>query len=812
NIIAKNFIHSFDANTANTGAVLNGIYIGGGTSVYSNNMVRLGIKPDGASLTTALNINGIVVNATSNNSFYHNSVYIGGTVVGANAANSYAFTRITTSGTHNIRNNIFSNTRSNATGGGKHFSISFAGSNAGATVNYNVYQYSGAGGKFAFSGTAEVGNYINGGTPTSGWLSGDVNSITGEPNFINPTGNLSAVNLHINSTGISVAEGTGTAIASISDDYDGDTRSGLTPVDIGADAGIFIAPPANCITPNAPTGLVLTTISSSQIDGSFTASLGGANGYLIVRYPAGAPPVAPVDGIIYQLGTAMGTGTVVATGSTTNFNSAGLLATTTYDYYVYAYNNACISAIKYSTGITASKATSACSGPGGLIAVGPNATYKTLTAALASLNGGISGPVIVELQSDYVSTNETWPVTIGSNACLSPVNTVLIRPAANANGLVITCPYPVPAIDFSGGTYVTIDGRPGGIGAAISVTAAGSFNATNLNIVNTSLIGSAIRFDNQASYNNVKYCDLQGLSAVAGSQPTQMAGVVYFGNNGANGNDNNTIDHCNIHSSGTGADIPSIGVYSQGANNTGANSNFNDNDTISNCNIYDYFLVSNNSAGIEVNQGASGWVITGNSFFQTSTRTYTTAGFNRGIWISTNRNTGSAGNGFIITNNFIGGSAPACAGTPYTLSALANFFDGIRLEVADGLPVVASSVQGNTITNISITSTVTTANDVFHGIAVTNSNGNVNIGTVTGNIVGSATGTGAITIAGGSGSHTIPYFISNGGGATSVINLKQNVAGGITLSSAGNNFSGIYDNQPGTVNIEGNLIGSLTMA
>lgn len=812
NIIAKNFIHSFDANTANTGAVLNGIYIGGGTSVYSNNMVRLGLRPDGTSLTTGLTINGIVVNATANNSFYHNSVYIGGAGVGANAANSYAFTRITTSGTHNIRNNIFANTRSNATGGGKHFSISFAGSNAGATVNYNVYQYSGAGGKFAYSGTTEVGNYLNGGSPTAGWLSGDINSVTGDPNFINPTGNLSGVNLHLNTTGTSVAEGTGTAIASITDDYDGDTRSGLTPVDIGADAGNFVAPPANCTTPNAPTGLVLTTISANQIDGSFTTSLGGANGYLIVRYPAGATPVAPVDGITYQLGTTLGTGTVVATGSATNFSSAGLLANTTYDYYVYAYNNACISAIKYSTGITASKATSGCSGPNGLITVGPNATYKTLTAALASLNGGISGPVIVELQSDYVSTTETWPITIGSNACLSPVNTVLIRPAANANGLVITCPYPVPAIDFSGGTYVTIDGRPGGVGSAIGVTAAGSLNTTNLNIVNTSAIGAAIRFDNQASYNNVKYCDLQGMNAVSGNQPTQMAGVVYFGNNGANGNDNNTIDHCNIHSSGTNADIPSIGVYSLGANNTGANSNFNDNDTVSNCNIYDFFLAGNNSAGIEVNQGASGWVITGNSFFQTSSRTYTTAGFNRGIWIATNRNAGSIGNGFTVTNNYIGGSAPACAGTAYTLSALANFFDGVRLEVADGLPVVASSVQGNTITNISITSTVTTVNDVFHGIAVTNSNGNVNIGTVTGNRVGSATGTGAITISGGSGSHTIPYYISNGGGATSVINLKQNIAGGITLASAGNNFSGIFDNQVGVVNIDGNLIGSLTTA
>lgn len=810
--IAKNFIHSFDANSANTGAVLNGIYINSGTATYSNNMVRLGVKPDGAALTTPLTMNGMVVNTTSTNNIFHNSVFIGGTGVSVGSANTYAFIRMATSGTHDIRNNIFANTRSNATGGGKHFTIAFTNANTGAAVNYNVYQYSGTGGRFAYSGTSEVSNYINGGTPTAGWLSGDLKSVTGDPNFINPEGNPAAVNLHINTTGTSVAEGTGTAIASITDDYDSEIRSGLTPVDIGADAGNFVAPPATCATPDAPTALVLTAISATQINGSFTASVSGANGYLIVRYPAGATPVAPVDGITYHLGSSLGTGTVIATSASANFNSSGLLASTTYDYYVYAYNNVCTGAVKYSTGITGSKTTNACSGPSGLITVGPGANFTTLTAALASLNGGMSGSVVVELQPNYVSTNETWPIVVGSNACLSPVNTILIRPAANANGLVIACPNPVPAIDFSGGTYVTIDGRPGGVGSSIGVTAAGSLNTVNLNIINTSATGTAIRFDNQASYNNVKYCDLQGMNAVGGNQPAQMAGVVFFGNNGLNGNDNNTIDHCNIHSTGTGGDVPSIGVYSLGANNTGANSNFNDNDTISNCNIYDYFLLNNNSAGIELVQGASNWVITGNSFFQTSTRTYTTAGFNRGIWVATNLNTGSVGNGFTITNNYIGGSAPLCGGTAYTLTALANYFEGIRLEVADGSPVAPSSIQGNTITNISITSTITTANDVFHGIAVTNSAANVNIGTVTGNTVGSATGTGAITIAGGSGSHTIPYFISNTNGGNSVINLKQNIAGGITLSNAGNNFSGIFDNQVGVVNIDGNLIGSLTTA
>lgn len=812
NSVSKNFIHSFDAAAANSSAVFTGIQINAGSSVFSNNMIRLGIRPNGSDLTTALTINGINAGTTSTNNFYHNSIYLGGNGVGTNAANTFAFIRSATSGTYDIRDNIFANTRSNASGGGKHYSIYFTSANTGATVNYNVYQYNGTGGRFAYSGTAEIPNYMNGGTATAGWFSGDVNSVTGDPNFINANGSLSAVNLHIKTSGTSVAEGTGTTIAAITDDYDNEVRSGLTPVDIGADAGNFVAAAATCTTPAAPTALVLTTVSSNEIDGAFNASVPAPNGYLIVRYAAGATPVAPVSGVTYSVGSLLGTGTVIASGTAVNFSSTGLLANTAYDYYVYAYNNACTSAIKYSTALTGTKTTGGCSGPSGLITVGPTGTYPTLTAALASLSGGISGPVIVELQSNYTSGGETFPITIGSNACFSPANTVTIRPAVNANGLVITSAVAGPTIDLTGGTYVTIDGRPGGVGSSIAVTTAGSLNATNLNIVNTAALGAAIRFDNNASFNTVKYCDLQGQNAVGANVPTSLAGVVYFGNNGVNGNDNNKIDYCNIHSGGTGASIPSIGVYALGANNTGVNTNFNDNDTISNCNIYDYFLAGGNSAGIELNQGVNAWVITGNSFFQTSTRTYTTAGFNRGIWVVPNRITGSVGNGFVITGNYIGGSAPAGSGTPYTLTALANYFEGIRLEIADGITVSPSSVQGNTITNMAITSTVTTANDVFHGIAVTGSNGNVNIGTVTGNKIGSVTGNDAIIIAAGSGSHTIPYFISNSGGANSVINLKQNSAGGFTLSNAGNNFSGIYDNNPGTLNIDGNLIGSLTTA
>jgi len=49
---------------------------------------------------------------------------------------------------------------------------------------------------------SRIANYVNGGAPTGGWISGDVNSVAGDPNFINPTGNIAAVNLHINTTAL----------------------------------------------------------------------------------------------------------------------------------------------------------------------------------------------------------------------------------------------------------------------------------------------------------------------------------------------------------------------------------------------------------------------------------------------------------------------------------------------------------------------------------------------------------------------------------------------------------------------------------
>jgi trimeric autotransporter adhesin len=57
-----------------------------------------------------------------------------------------------------------------------------------------------------------------------------------DPLFVNPTGTGTTVDLHLQSGSPADASGVALTPVTVADDYDGETRSGLTPVDIGANA------------------------------------------------------------------------------------------------------------------------------------------------------------------------------------------------------------------------------------------------------------------------------------------------------------------------------------------------------------------------------------------------------------------------------------------------------------------------------------------------------------------------------------------------------------------------------------------------
>jgi subtilisin-like proprotein convertase family protein len=569
---------------------------------------------------------------------------------------------------------------------------------------------------------------------------------------------------------------------------------------------IVFVPAIPCSAPSAqPTSLNLTTISITQINGSFTAASGAPTNYLVVRYPSGAAVTNPTNGVTYSVGSSLGLGTVISNNSSTTFSATGLTPATTYDFYVYSMNGgaSCYPNVYLTTSpLFGSQATSACGGlAGGTYTVGPSGTYTTLTAAIAATSAGITGPVIFELQNTYTSAGETYPITFPVNPCITPTNTLTIRPQAGAAGLSITSANTTATIDFNGATYVTVDGRPGGTGTT-----------SQLSISNTSTTGVAIRFINDAQNNTVTYCDVKGQNTTSPTTATvTSAGVIYFSTGTTNGNDNNTISNCSVHGTGAGT-VPTVGIFAIGSTTT--NAIYNDNCTITNCNIYDFFNAAAASTGIKIDAGNSAWTISNNSFYQTGSITYTTAATHRAIWLTPNTaNLTPVASGFIVTGNFIGGNSPNAGGTPYTmLGAIANVFLGMDISVGLG---AATSVQNNTVANIAFTTT-SVANPNFAGISV--ANGNVSIGNTTGNVIGSGTGTGSITINQTTSSGGTVYGIRLSGGTGTTMIANNNTVGSFTINGSAttisDNFIGIgaVGGTTTTVTINSNTVGSTSTA
>ncbi|MBK7964627.1 MAG: lamin tail domain-containing protein [Bacteroidetes bacterium] len=237
-LIQKNLIYDLnDLTTASDTAkhVFIGIGLYGGLPTVQNNMVQLGLGN-----SKSQDYYGIYKANTNINKFYHNSVYIGGDASVASGilqGTTYGFRRVNrpASGNDEIINNIFYNARTSAVGG-LQYAIGLD-SNINATSTKNVLFAD-----FANGGRTGIRNLTVASSLTD-WrtLTGlDLNSISEDPNYIAPA--ASTPDLHIQpSPAVTPVEGAGLAIAGPADDYDGQARAGLTPIDIGADAGDFDA-------------------------------------------------------------------------------------------------------------------------------------------------------------------------------------------------------------------------------------------------------------------------------------------------------------------------------------------------------------------------------------------------------------------------------------------------------------------------------------------------------------------------------------------------------------------------------------------
>ncbi len=255
----KNNIHSLViSNPLNSNPSIYGIYnsnaFSSGTfsTTVSNNMIRLGLDTAGNSITIPTWIYGIA----GGSDIFHNSVAI----MGSNVADGFRFSFNYNSTSNpnglnaNVKNNIFYNSRSNlnASNTSRHYLIQIK---PGDQSNYNLFFSNGTG---AYIGTNNNIAY----TTFAQWKTGtgkDLNSVYGDPLFINPTGGYTNGDLHL--TNGTIAEAAGTASSTVAQDIDNFDRTILTPVDIGADAGNF----NQCAFANAGNNTSICPGSSIQI-------------------------------------------------------------------------------------------------------------------------------------------------------------------------------------------------------------------------------------------------------------------------------------------------------------------------------------------------------------------------------------------------------------------------------------------------------------------------------------------------------------------------------------------------------------------
>ncbi|SDC77150.1 fibronectin type III domain-containing protein [Williamwhitmania taraxaci] len=521
----------------------------------------------------------------------------------------------------------------------------------------------------------------------------------------------------------------------------------------------------------APTSITFTGVGISYMTVGWTDNSTNETAFRVYR-------ATDIAGPYTQVGTDISTTTSAGIGTAYNALSTGLTQSTTYFYKVVAVCDL------ESAALTGSQATTAPVPMGGTYTIGfAPANYQSLGAAFADITGnGLAAPINLVLQADYDAYEElAIPIVPSKNA--TATNTITIYPATS--GIAIDYSSGTGLINFDGVNFVTIDGRVGGVGSTV-----------DLILKNGSMGNYVVQLVNDASNNTIKYCTVKG-----GSNTNTIGLITFGGTTGLTGNDNNLIDHCDIK--------PAVlyyttGIYSNGNSTLGKENSGN---TISNCTISNFCNLSSTSGdnGVYLAGGNTDWTIAGNSFYQTSARNYTAAATHIAINIAS-----FSGNNFFVTNNFIGGNSANVGGSPWTISysaAIANRFVGIKMAVGS---TVASSLQGNTIANMALSSSsaAATAGGAWCGIYITS--GKVNVGDNTSNTIGSGSGNGSvistITTSGGLSSG---IYIE---GSTTA-NITNNVIGSIatagSTASISHSFTGIVTTG-GNLTISGNTIGSLS--
>lgn len=828
NTVDRNFIHSLSLNSSSTSAVINGIVAVAGNSNFSNNMIRLGINAAGNNITNPYLINGINEVAGANN-FYFNSVFIGGTGVTTGTSATHAFLSSVAAGTRAIQNNILWNARSNNTGTGKHFAIRI-GAITGLTISHNDLFVSGTGGI--------LGNI--GGTDNTSLSSFGTNNISGDPQFINPIGDngiitpgTNDVDLHIQpSPTATPIEGTGINIAAVSADFDNESRSSLSPEDMGADAGNFT--PIDLTPPTisyAPFAAACNTVSIYTVTATITDAGTGSS----VNTTTGTRPR-----IFFKkstdANTLAGWQFVEASNISSPFSFdidfsllGGVSPGNSIQYFITAQDqgvnvpapNVAINSGSFATAPTSVALTSTAFPIGGTInsfviapcsgtiTVGTGGDYPALTTATGvfqainatTLTGNLTVNVIsnITIEDGTHGLNQfaaPHTITIQSDGTARAVSGSYNGANAATNGL----------IRLNGADRVTFNGGIGNdrlLSFSNTFTGLASWNA-------------CFSFLNTSQNNTINNCTLSAGSFGA----TTTNGVVFIGPSLAGGgNNNNNIQNNDIRNLSVSS-FPINGIYADGTGASGSNTS----NTIDNNNIFNFYLSGGGGScgGITIANANTAYTITNNNIFQTINRVSASALDYYFIRIGVNTGTACNGVGFTISGNKLGGTGRDISGNitgtwSESNSGTAHRFYGIMINQSTTTGT-ATTVENNIVSGLSFTSSSTggitgSGGGAWNGIAVVS--GNVNIGSVgNGNVIGSAASNSSILLEKNSLSgpgNSAAIWVN---GANTNVSAIGNSIGGIDISQTSvtdpYSFYGVYylANNALSKSISNNTIGN----
>ncbi len=830
----------YDITTNGAASIVSGITISSttaGTAQVFNNLISRVFAPLSNSATpTLFGINLTTVTATSTIGVYHNTINLNAVSSGTNfssAAIQHSANATGTTAVLDLRNNILIN-NSTPSGTGNSAAIRRT---AATTANYATTSNR----NMLYAGVPSANRliYFDGivGDSTladfkARFLTLEQASVTEQPSFLSNVGSDPNF-LHLDATIPTRSESGGSVIAGITFDADNVIRQGSlgylgtgSSPDIGADEGEFTgiamvldssnvdqntaAVPINSVNQQVIRIRVYTSnnfnplvLSSMKLNTAGTTNVAdiqnakvfytGANPVFATSTQFGSTVAAP-NGVFYANGNL-----TLPAGVSYLWVSYDTKTTSTVNNFIDARVDSLLIG-----GINTAPINGDPVGSRRILAplngnylVGNTQVYPTLTAASADLvTLGVSGPVsFILTDTIYNSTSgEVFPISFSAYTGASSTNTVTVRPATGISAR-IESNNSNTTVDLNNINFFRLDGRPGAIG--------GFTIGSNLIISNAGNTAPALRFSNEASNNQILFTDLRANNQTAAGAIN--AGVLSFGaTSGLNGIDNNIIRNCHIHENGGGN--PVVAVSSIGsANSISAN---NDANIIDSCEIYNFYNASLASTAIYVGANNNAWFINSNKFYQTGLLTYSSAVTHRIFWITPNTANLTTGSGFVIHNNYLGGSAGNGTGVYAMTGTTTYLFNAMDISVGLGVP---TSIQGNIITNFNETNGGGSAIN-FLGINLVN--GNVNCGTTTGNLIGSRTVNGAITytVTGASGGAS---GIRTGGGTGNTFNISNNIISGFDLignaTTATPEFFGINPFLGTNVNVTNNMIGDTSL-